>query len=185
MPVHTRIVRSLIFILCASILCLPLAAFAKTQDAKKPVASSADKRFQDFGDGTVLDSRTGLMWMKKDYWQREGKWVNWYTANEYAQRMNNKEFAGYSDWRLPTAEEAASLYDRRKRNVDKDGDKIYLDRMFPKGAGWSTWTSDEKSSKAVVVSLKDEGGSSYQDKITGTDAFLRLVRGPLPSAKLN
>jgi len=146
---------------------------------KKPVAQSADQRFQDFGDGTILDAKTGLMWMKEDTWQREGKWVNWYTANEYAQRMNNKRFAGYSDWRLPTPEEAKTLYERRKRNTDKDGDKIYMDRMFPAGAGWSTWTNKEKSNKAVVVSLKDEGGAIYQDKISGADAFLRLIRGPV------
>jgi len=146
---------------------------------KKVVAQSVDKRFQDFGDGTILDTQSGLMWMKQDYWQREGKWVNWYSANEYVQRMNNKNFAGYSDWRLPTPEEAVTLYERRKRNVDKDGDKIYLDRMFPAGAGWSTWTKKEKKGKAIVVSLKDEGGSFYQDKINGTDAFLRLLRGPV------
>jgi hypothetical protein len=146
---------------------------------KKPIAQSVDKRFKDFGDGTILDGKTGLMWMKEDTWQREGKWVNWYTANEYVQRMNNKNFAGYSDWRLPTPEEAQTLYERRKRNVDKDGDKIYIDRMFPPGAGWSTWTNKEKSGKAVVVSLKDEGGAIYQDKISGTDAFLRLTRGPV------
>ncbi len=184
MPVLTRIFQSLVLVLCVSVVCFPMFASAKAAEPKKPVAQSSDRRFSDFGDGTVLDTKTGLMWMKKDYWQREGKWVNWYTANEYAQRMNNKNFAGYDDWRLPTPDEAASLYDRRKRNVDKDGDKIYLDRMFPKGAGWSTWTSEEKSSKAVVVSLKDEGGSAYQDKITGVDAFLRLVRGPLSSAKI-
>ena len=146
---------------------------------KKPVALSVDKRFQDLGDGTILDTKSGLMWMKQDYWQREGKWVNWYSAIEYAQRMNHKNFAGYSDWRLPTPDEAESLYERRKKNLDKDGDKIYLDRMFPAGAGWSTWTEKEKKGKAVVVSLKDEGGSFYQDKISGQDAFLRLIRGPV------
>ena len=107
------------------------------------------------------------------------KWVNWYTANEYVQRMNNKKFAGHADWRLPTVKEANSLYERRKRNTDKDGDKIFIDRMFPKGPGWSTWTIEEKQNKALIVSFKDEGGKSYQDKITATDAFLRLVRGPI------
>ena len=154
------------------------SGFAGDSMKLKPIAKSADLRFEDLGDGTILDNKTGLMWMKMDYWQMEKKWVNWYTANEFAQKMNNKNFAGYMDWRLPTPDEAQALYDSRKRNVDKDGDKIYLDRMFPKGAGWSTWTSQEKSSKAVVISFKDEGGRSYQDKIAGQDAFLRLVRGP-------
>lgn len=145
----------------------------------KPIKVSPDRRFASFGNGTVLDNETGLMWMQNDYWQMEGKWVNWYTANEYAQRMNNKKFAGHTDWRLPTVEEAASLYNRRKRNRDKDGDKIFIDDMFPQGAGWSTWTSEEKQNKAIIVSYKGEGGKEYQDKISGTDAFLRLVRGPL------
>jgi len=143
---------------------------------KKPIAESADKRFANYGDGTILDRKNGLLWMTRDYWQMEAKWVNWYTANEYAQRMSNKNFAGYRDWRLPTPEEAATLYDRRKRNVDKDGDKIFIDSMFPEGAGWGTWTSEEKRNKAIAVSFKDEGGQAYQDKISGTDAFLRLVR---------
>lgn len=148
-------------------------------DGKVPLAESPDHRFADYGDGTVYDRTTQLMWMKIDFWQVEGKWVNWYTANEYAQKMNNKQFAGYEDWRLPTPKEAQSLYDRRKRNVDKDGDKIFIDRLFPKGAGWSTWTKSEKKGKAIVVSYKDEGGKTYQDKIEGVDAFLRLVRGPV------
>ena len=146
---------------------------------KKSVATSPDKRFLDFGDGTILDKKSNLMWMKLDYWQIEKKWVNWYTANEFAQRMNNKKFAGYDDWRLPTPEEALMLYDRRKRNIDKDGDKVFLDRIFPKGGGWGTWTSSEKGQQAVVISYKDEGGQAYQDKIKGPDAFLRLVRGPV------
>lgn len=152
---------------------------AEDEKKLKPVATSADQRYQDLGNGTILDTSAGLMWMKQDFWQMEKEWVNWYTANGFAQKMNNKKFAGYSDWRLPTAEEAEGLYDARKRNVDKDGDKIFIDTIFPQGAGWGTWTSDDKGDKAMVVSLKGKGGREYQDKISGTDAFIRLVRGPL------
>lgn len=159
---------------------LLLAGVLAGDSAKRqPVAKSADQRFLDYGDGTVLDTRSNLMWMQLDYWQIEKKWVNWYTANEFAQRMSNKKFAGYEDWRLPTPEEAMQLYDRRKRNTDKDGDKVFIDRIFPKGGGWGTWTSSEKGHQAVVMSYKDEGGQAYQDKIKGPDAFLRLVRGPV------
>ena len=171
-----------IFILCflsVTYIFGTISAFCAELVKTKPTIISSDKRFEGFSDGTTLDKKTGLMWMSKDYWQMEHKWVNWYTANEYAQRMNNKKFAGRNDWRLPTAKEASSLYERRKRNTDKDGDKIFIDRVFPKGAGWSTWTKEEKQNKAIVVSFKDEGGNSYQDKITATDAFLRLVCGPI------
>ncbi len=148
----------------------------KTTQSKTPVAQSADQRFQDFGDGTILDAKSKLMWMKMDVWQTEGKWLNWHMANEFVQKANNKKFGGYSDWRLPTPDEAQSLYEPNKINEDKDGDKIFIDPIFPKGAGWATWTSEDKSDKARVVSYKDVGDQSYQDKISGRDAFVRLVR---------
>lgn len=174
--------RKCIFIVTAAALAgvFLLMNTAGAADLKRePVAKSADQRFWDMGDGTVYDSKTGLMWMKRDYWQTNKEWVNWYTASEFVQRMNNKNFAGYSDWRLPTPEEAETLYNRTKRNIDKDGDKIFIDPIFPDGPGWGTWTSEERGAKAVVVSLKGRGGQSYQDKIDGPDAFVRLVRGPL------
>ena len=146
----------------------------------QPIKISSDQRYEKYLDGTILDKKNSLMWMSSDYWLMERKWVNWYTAKEYVQRMNNKKFAGYDDWRLPSVKEASLLYERRKRNTDKDGDKIFIDNIFPKGAGWSTWTSEDKKNKAFVVSFKDEGGKSFQDKVTATDAFLRLVRHPTP-----
>lgn len=171
--------RSLLMLAVLSL--LPAHQAAPAGAEKAPVARSADSRFLDFGDGTILDTKTRLMWMKQDYWQMEGEWVNWYTANEFLQKINHKKFAGHADWRLPTPEEAATLYDRRKRNTDKDGDKVYIDRIFPSGSGWGTWTSKEKGAQAVVVSYKDEGGQALQDKISGTDAFIRPVRGPVPA----
>jgi hypothetical protein len=145
---------------------------------RQPVSKSSDLRFWDYGDGTILDSKTDLMWMKKDYWQLEGEHLNWYRAKEFLQKVNHKKYFGYSDWRLPEPEEAITLYERRKQNSDKDGDRFFIDRIFPKGAGWSTWTNKEKGQKAIIISYKDEGLSEFQDKINGPDAFLRLVRGP-------
>jgi hypothetical protein len=165
-----------IFLICV---CLsPSLSFAG--DIEAPVSNSADGQMLEFENATVLDKKTGLVWMRDDYWQMFKQWVNWYTAGEFVQRMNNRKFAGYTDWRLPTVEEAQTLYNRRKRNLDKDGDKIFIDPIFPQGPGWSTWTSAEKKDKAMVVSYKDEGGSSYQDKVDGTDAFIRLVRKATP-----
>jgi len=49
----------------------------------------------DHGDGTVTDTLTGLMWTKSS---NHGV-MEWADAVAYC---NNLEFAGYSDWRLPT-----------------------------------------------------------------------------------
>ncbi len=173
--IGSTVLLAILIVLCAG------GATVQSQEPEKlkPVKKSADQRFWDIGDGTIFDTQTQLMWMKKDYWQLEAQWVNWYTAQEFVQRMNNKRFASHTDWRLPSPEEASGLYERRKRNQDKDGDKIFMDRIFPQGSGWATWTSEDKGKMAVVVSFKDRGGKDYQDKLSGSDAFIRLVRGPI------
>lgn len=58
----------------------------------------------DNGDGTITDAATGLMWMQDD--SEEG--MNWKDALLYAE---NKEYEGYSDWRLPDAKELQSILD--------------------------------------------------------------------------
>ncbi len=60
--------------------------------------------FQDNGNGTITDQATGLMWMQAD----NGEALSWEDALTYAE---NKEFAGYSDWRLPDAKELQSIVD--------------------------------------------------------------------------
>ncbi|OGW19647.1 MAG: hypothetical protein A3K09_04315, partial [Nitrospinae bacterium RIFCSPLOWO2_12_FULL_47_7] len=119
-------------------LVLLIPGISRSFNPKTPVAQSTDQRFMDYGDGAIVDTKTKLMWMKKDYWQAEGKWLNWHMAKEFIQKMNFKKFGGYSDWRFPAQEEAKTLYERQKINEDKDGDKIFIDPIFPKGAGWAT-----------------------------------------------
>lgn len=60
--------------------------------------------FVDNGDGTITDEATGLMWMQDD----SNEALNWEDALEYAE---NKEFASYSDWRLPDVKELQSIVD--------------------------------------------------------------------------
>ncbi len=55
-------------------------------------------------DGTISDNATNLMWMKDD----SGEGMSWKDALSYAE---SKDFAGYSDWRLPNAKELQSILD--------------------------------------------------------------------------
>lgn len=86
----------------------------KLEMAKLPPAPSLkeiarDGRFIAYDNGTVKDTRTGLMWAAKD----NGKNITWYNAKRYCEDYRG---GGYSDWRMPTQDELASLYDKNKKN---------------------------------------------------------------------
>lgn len=66
---------------------------------------SFDNDFVDNGDGTVTDRATGLMWQKDG----SPKPLTLKRSTYYISSLNDKRFMGYSDWRMPTVEELASL----------------------------------------------------------------------------
>lgn len=69
--------------------------------------------FAEPADGKViLDLNSGLMW-QKDYAQKP---VTVREAEEFARRLNHEKFASYSDWRIPTLEEAFTLVERAKQS---------------------------------------------------------------------
>ena len=66
-----------------------------------------ENNFVDNGDGTVADEATGLMWPQSD----RGEGMIWEDALARVQQMNDENYLGYSDWRLPNAKELQSLVD--------------------------------------------------------------------------
>ncbi len=87
------------------------------------------------GDHVVIDRATGLMWHQsgtKDY-------INRRYAKEWVRNLNQQKYAGYSDWRLPTVEEAASLLTSGKVNGR------YIDPVFDGKQEW-IWTGDSHDS---------------------------------------
>jgi TRAP transporter TAXI family solute receptor len=71
--------------------------------------------FEDNRDGTVTDRLTGLMWLLEAPMMELEPSTIWH-PEEFLEILNKKRFAGYSDWRLPTIEELASLMCSRKEN---------------------------------------------------------------------
>ncbi|MBP7231888.1 MAG: caspase family protein [Syntrophaceae bacterium] len=69
-----------------------------------------DGRFIAYDNGTVLDTKTNLMWAAKD----NGSNINWQNAKSYCE---NYRGGGYADWRMPTQDELAGLSDRRKSRL--------------------------------------------------------------------
>ena len=88
--------------------------------------------FVDNGDGTVTDQATGLMWQKDG--STDG--MMWQGANEYVKKLNNEQFGGHADWRLPTIEELASLM----KPIKPEGE-LYIDPVFS-GKQDICWSSD-------------------------------------------
>lgn len=105
------------------------------------------KRFVEKGPHVVFDTETGLYWMKKDSWQDRGKFFNWHESRDYAEKKNVRKIGGFDDWRMPTNDEAATLYDESLTNTAKGGETIHIDPIFPEGAFKVEWTTSDTSTR--------------------------------------
>lgn len=101
-------------------------------------------RFVDNGNDTVSDSVNNLMWKKADSFKDFGYGITWFEALDYCEELNDKNFAGYDDWRLPSYDDAKALFSFHKTNYDKDGAELHIDSLFDEGGGDNTWTFEEK-----------------------------------------
>jgi len=89
------------------------------------------------GDNVVIDHATGLVWHQSgcDIYGRWGKGK----GEVWLSRLNNRGYAKYHYWRLPTLEGAASLLESSKKNGS-----LYIDPIFSKKQS-RTWTGDKIS----------------------------------------
>ena len=116
------------------------------------------------GQKVVIDHTTGLTWQRSGSDQRPFE-----RGKEYIQSLNDQNFAGYNDWRLPTLEEAMSLMEPRKN--DKG---LFIDPVFDEKQNW-IWTADkETASRAWFVSFFS--GYCYVSGIDVIFYFVRAVR---------
>ncbi|MBF0541028.1 MAG: caspase family protein [Nitrospirae bacterium] len=107
---------------------------------KKQGRPSTDGRYIDNEDGTITDTRSGLMWGRLDSFADLGKCLDWNMSKSYVKGLKT---GGYSDWRLPTVKELRELYEQSKTNKDFSGDAIYIDLIFASGGAHGYWSSEE------------------------------------------
>jgi formylglycine-generating enzyme required for sulfatase activity len=100
-----------------------------------------DGRFIAYDNGTVLDTRTKLMWAAKDNVLD----INWQNAKSYCE---NYRGGGYSDWRMPTQDELAGLYDAAKAYKSDCGFDVHLTELI-RLTCTATWASETRGSDAV------------------------------------
>jgi Protein of unknown function (DUF1566) len=99
------------------------------------------RNFIAYTNGTVLDTRTKLMWAEKD----NGSDINWPDAKSYCE---NYRGGGYTDWRMPTQDELAGLYDAAKTYKSDCGYDVHLTEWIRLTCG-ATWASDTRGSDAA------------------------------------
>ncbi len=134
-------------------------------------------KFVDNGDGTVSDLTNNLMWLKNDTWIELGRQITWHESQEYAREVNEKKFAGYSNWRVPTGSEVKFLFDGEASNTDVEGGEIHLDSVFTSGCGFSTWTSETRGAKAAMgYDLRSSYEFWLAKENDGFPSAVRLVR---------
>jgi hypothetical protein len=105
------------------------------------------KRFVEKGPHVVQDTKTGIFWMKKDSWQDKGKFFNWHECCDYNDRKNLRKVGGFDDWRMPSFDEAKTLYDETCSNPGKGGVTLGIDPVFPEGAFKVEWLGGDTSTR--------------------------------------
>jgi hypothetical protein len=81
----------------------------------------------------VIDYGTGLMWQPAG---SRTELQNRREAEAYVSQLNQESYAGFSDWRLPTIEELASLGASQKKNGD-----LWISPLFSDRVKWC-WSVD-------------------------------------------
>jgi len=115
-------------------------------------------------DQVIYDKATGLMWQQSGSVEE----LIFDEAEKYITVLNQAKFAGYTDWRLPTLEEAMSLMEPVSKN-DR-----YINPIFDKKQYW-VWTSDwpeDSEQRRWVVAFN---GGLFHDVITYFN-YVRAVR---------
>lgn len=93
-----------------------------------------DGRFIAYDNGTILDTKTNLMWAEKD----NGSTLNWVLAKSYCESYRGGD---YKDWRLPTQDELAGLYDEAITNKTDNERTAHLTKLIHLTSG-SIWASE-------------------------------------------
>jgi len=150
-----------------------MSSDSNDQEVQTPEESA---RFEEGKNGTVIDRKRALLWLKYDTWQMTGKWMNWVQCRDYSEELNQIKHGGYQGWRLPSASEAKSLFDKSQQNKDHMGQTISHAAIFEPGFGFLYWTSDVRDKIQAVRFGFRKGLQIYDDIYRISRGSTRVVR---------
>lgn len=117
----------------------------------------------------VVDNQTKLMWQK----ETSKMWMNYLNAEQWINDLNEKHWAGFTDWRMPTVEEALSLL-----QPGIHGNRTIINFINPvfDFVTWTIWTSDLNQSDTSQAYVIDYGEGSWSAHNFMSTFFVRAVR---------
>jgi hypothetical protein len=105
---------------------------------QKKAAVAVKARFIDNNDGTIKDTKSGLIWVKNPHTDLPDKFKGSMIWKDAIQACKDLKFAGKKDWRLPTVEELRELVDYTRGK----GDEPAIDtKFFPDTKTSWYWTA--------------------------------------------
>lgn len=156
-------------------------AIEKSKPSKPPSLKTEEKRIGQFivrNDGTLLDTKTGLMWCRYSIGQQwkngtvvgDAKKMVWKEANKTPALFNKQDACGgFTDWRLPTIDELPIIKDKSKA--------IYMDaNVFPNN-GERFWSCSMYDYNFVKISDFPRINDSYKTSHKSNACCVLFVRG--------
>jgi len=140
--------------------------FQKITATGKPAKTTAKTHV------AVVDPRHNLMWTAKD-----AGTATFGNAPALVKGLNRKAYAGFTDWRLPTADELLTLVDRSRHHPAIDTD------AFPSCSGgwyWSSTVDAESPSDFAWCVFFHYGNCNLSSQYL--QGRVRAVRSVSPSA---
>lgn len=129
-----------------------------------------DGSFIAYDNGTVLDTRTNLMWAAKD----NGSNITRQAAGDYCSYYR---VGGYTDWRMPAQDELMGLYDEAKTYKSDSNFDVHLTKLINLTAP-DPWASETNGFDATYFSFII--GKRFRYALSGSNLFRAL---PVRSSK--
>ena len=135
-------------------------------------------------DQVMVDQNTGLVWMK--HANRPGKPLVWRGEDNvyyYIQGLNEQNFAGYSDWRVPTKAEFTLMIEYAKsmgydpKKIDSWPFNAFMKMGFTDVRDYDYWTASRETPKDIWTA--DLAKGTLQPKTEALKYYLWPVRGSL------
>jgi len=116
------------------------------------------------GKNVIVDRATGLMWHPAG----SRRMMDFSRSLEWISSLNQQRFAGYSNWRLPNLEEAASLLDNRKTSGG-----LFVNQIFSSKQR-QMWTGDTYDQTQVWMVYFNDG--CVDINLKQFESYVRPVR---------